>query len=106
VTLNRPGLLYRTPLLAAIVVIANEFLLFRVDRNDWDTLPQASFDREVDVAKLRIAIGVIRTLLGFAIALEAIAQMMKNLRDLHVAGRMSLLVQFLGDARVLLQIHR
>ena len=49
------------------------------------------------MAKLRIAIGVIRSLLGFAIALEAIAQLMKNLRDLHVAGRMLLLIQFLGD---------
>ena len=49
------------------------------------------------MAKLRITIGVIRSLLGFAITLEAIAQMMKNLRNLHVAGRMSLLIQFLGD---------
>ena len=49
------------------------------------------------MAKLGIAIGVIRSLLGFAIALEAIAQLMKNLRDLHVAGRMLLLIQFLGD---------
>jgi hypothetical protein len=40
---------------------------------------------------------VIRSLLGFAIALEAIAQLMKNLRNLHVAGRMLLLIQFLGD---------
>ena len=97
VTLNPPGLFGRTPLLAAIVVIPNQFLLFRVHRNDRDTLPQASFDREVDVAKLGIAIRVIRSLLGFAITLEAIAQLMKNLRDLHVAGRMLLLIQFLGD---------
>ena len=33
VTLNRRRLLCRTPLLAAIVVIANAFLLFRVHRN-------------------------------------------------------------------------
>ena len=49
------------------------------------------------MAKVGIAIGVIRSLLDFAIALEAIAQLMKNLRDLHVAGRMLLLIQFLGD---------
>jgi hypothetical protein len=32
VTLNPPGLLGRTPLLAAIVVVPNQFLLFRVAR--------------------------------------------------------------------------
>ena len=70
VTLNRPGLFCLTPLLAAIVVVANEFLLFRVDRNDRDALPQASLDRDVDVAKLRVAIGVIRSLLGLAVTLQ------------------------------------
>src|SRR4030095_2242913 len=73
VTLHPPGLFGCTPLLAAIVVIANQFLLFRVHRHDGERLSQASFDREVDVAKLRIAIRVIRSLLGFAITLEAIA---------------------------------
>ena len=97
VTLNRPGLLCRTPLLAGIVVVANEFLLFRVDRNDRDTLPQASFDRDVDVAKLRVAIGVIRSLLGLAVTLQAIVQVMKNLCHLHVADGMLLLTQFLGN---------
>ena len=58
---------------------------------------QASFDREVDVPKLRIAVRVILSLLGLAIALQAIVQVMKNLRDLHVADRMLLLTQFLGD---------
>ena len=53
--------------------------------------------RDVDVPKLRIAIRVIRTLLGLAIALQAIVQVMKNLRDLHVADGMLLLTQFLGD---------
>ena len=49
------------------------------------------------MAKLGVAVGMIRSLLGLAIALEAIAQLMKNLRDLHVAGTMLLLIQFLGD---------
>ena len=97
-TLNPPGLFGYTPLLAAIVVVPNQFLLFRVHRNDRDALPQASFDREVDVRKLGIAIRVIRASSSvLAIALQAIAQLMKNLRDLHVAGRMLLLIQFLGD---------
>ena len=96
-TLNSPKLFGPTPLLAAIVVIANQFFLFRVHRNDRDTLPQASFDRQVDVAKLRIAIWVIHSLLGFAITLEAVTQLMKNLGNLHVAGRVLLLIEFFGD---------
>ena len=59
-TLNGRGLLGCTPLLAGIVVIPNELLLFRIDRNDRDALLQASFNRDVDVPKLRIAIRVIR----------------------------------------------
>ena len=47
--------------------------------------------------KLRIAIGVIGTLLGFAIALQAIVQVVKNLRDLHVTDGMFLLVKFPGN---------
>ena len=47
--------------------------------------------------KLRIAIRVICAFLGLAIALQAVVQVMKNLRDLHVADRMLLLAQFLGD---------
>jgi len=78
-------------LLADIVVIPNEFLLFRVNRNDWNVLPQTSFYRDVDVPKLRIAIRVIRVLLGLTIALPAIVHVMKNLRDLHVADAMLLL---------------
>jgi hypothetical protein len=80
-----------------IVVVSDEFLLLGVDRDDRDALPQASFYRDVDVPKLRIPIGVIRTLFGLAIALQAIVQVVKNLRDLHMADRMVLLAQFLGD---------
>lgn len=97
VTLHRNGLFCRAPLPASIDVVTDQFLLFGVDRYDRDALPQAFFYRGVDVPKLRIAIGMIRTFLGLAIALQAIVQAMKNLRNLHMADRMFLLAQFFGD---------
>src|SRR5450631_2046845 len=97
VTLNLQGLLGRQPLLAGIVVIAQECLLLGVDRNHGDALPQTPFHRGIDVPELRIAVGVIRTLLGLAIALQAVVQVVQNLRHFHVADRMILLAQFSGN---------
>lgn len=79
------------------MVVADEFLLLGVDRNDRDALPQASFHRDIDMAKLRIAVRVILALFGLAVALQAVVQAMKNLRHLHVADGMFLLRQFLRN---------
>src|SRR6058998_194322 len=97
VTLNVGRLLGHAPLPPCIFVVANEFLLFRVDRNNWGALPQVSLDRKIDVPELCIAILVILPLLGLAVALQAVVQVVKNLRDLHVADGMLLSTQCLGD---------
>src|ERR1700736_52991 len=46
--------------------------------------------------KLRIAVGMIGASFSLAIALQAVIQIVKYLRHLHVAHRMLLLAQFLG----------
>ena len=60
-------------------------------------MPQTFLDRSIDVAKLGIAIRVIRTLLGLAIALQAVVQVVQDLRDRHVTDRMVLLAQLLRN---------
>ncbi len=94
VTLDLAGLFCRQLLPTGIVVVSYEFFLLGVYRNHRAALVQAFLHRGVNVPKLRVAIGVIGTLLGFAIALQAIVQVVKNLRDLHVTDGMFLLVKF------------
>jgi hypothetical protein len=97
VTLNFARLLGGKPLLAAIVVVANQLFLFSVYRNNRAALPQAFLNRDIDVPNLRIAIGVVRALLSFAIALQAIGEVVKHLRNLHMADRMFLMSKFPGN---------
>lgn len=58
---------------------------------DGDHLPAASqiaLHRDVDVTELRVAIGMVRALLGFAIALQAVVQIVQDLGYFGVADRM------------------
>ena len=71
--------------------------LIGVYRNHRAALAQAFLHRRVNVPKLRIAIGAICTLRGLATALQAIVQVVKNLRDLHMTDRMFLLVKLPGN---------
>ena len=87
VTLNFDGLLRTKPLLAGIVVVANQFLLLRVYRNNGRALRKAFLHCGIDVPKLRIAVRVVRAFFGLAIALQAVVQIVKNLGDLHMADR-------------------
>ena len=61
-----------TPLAAPVLVIADQFLLLRFHGNDRLACSQSVFDRAVDMPELRIAIGMIASLLGLAVALQAV----------------------------------
>jgi hypothetical protein len=78
----------RKPLLAAIVVIADQFFLFRVHGNYRPALLKVSLHGGIDVPELRIAIGMILSLFGLAVALQTIAQMVKHLGHLGMTDRM------------------
>ena len=67
VTLNFDRLFCRKPLLTGIVVVAYQFFLFCVHRNDRRALRHAFFNGGIDVPKLRIAIGVVCAFLGLPI---------------------------------------
>ena len=95
--LNGPWILRRTPLLPSVVVVADQFLLFGIDRNDRQALHQVLLDRSTDVAKLRVAIWMVRPLLGLAITLQAVVKIVKKLRHLGMADGMTLPPQLLGN---------
>ena len=63
---------------------------FRIDRNHGNPLPQASFHLGVNVVKLRIAVGMVGPLLGLAIALQAVVQIVQKVSDLGMADGVAL----------------
>ena len=97
VPLNGLGCVRRTPLLSRIVVVADQFLLLGIHRDDRQPLPQVLLDAGIDMAKLRIAIRMLRTLFGLAITLQAVVEIVQNLRHLGVADRMTLVRQLCGN---------
>ena len=64
----------RTILAARVAEIADQFLFLGVDRDHRLLFSQRRSHLGVDVAKLRIPIGVALALLGLAVALQAVAR--------------------------------
>ena len=93
VALHAEGLLRRAPLLAGVRVVADQFLLLGVDRQDRQPGRQGPLDAGVDMAKLGIPVGMIRPLLGLARALKTVVLVVEELGDLHVTDRMTLAAQ-------------
>jgi hypothetical protein len=75
------------PLAASVLIIANQFLLFRVHGNNGFARSQGAFDDAIDMAKLIIAIGMIPSFLGFAVALETVTALPQELGNFGVTGR-------------------
>src|SRR5579864_1127422 len=82
--------LRRPPLLARIAVVADELLLLRVCRNHGEALRQVPFHGPIDVPKLRVAIRMVLALFGLPIALEAVVQVVQQLRHFRVTDRIVL----------------
>ncbi len=66
---------------AAILQIANQFLLFRVDGNHWLMLSEQPAHLLVDVLELPIALAVAGPIQCLAVGLKAIAHFMQQLND-------------------------
>ncbi len=97
VPLHLKRLAGRPPLLAGIGVVAEEFFLFGVHRDHGKPSGQGPFHGGGDVPELCVPVRMVGSLLGFAIALEAVAQGMKNLGDLRMAGRVFLPAKLPGN---------
>ena len=88
--LHAEDLLRRAPLLAGIRVVADQFLLLGVHRQDREPGRQGPLDAGVDMAKLGIPVGMVRPLLGLARALQTIVLGVEELGHLHVTDGMML----------------
>ena len=94
--------LFRTSsraILAAIVAeIADQFLLLGVDRDYGLLLGQSSGHLGVDMGELRIPVGVAVTLLGLAVALQAVTRRIEQLGHQGAAHLVTLLLQRFGQS--------
>ena len=91
------GLFRGQPLLAGIVVVSQQFLLLRVHGDDGRALGQSPLDLCVDMAELRVTVGMILPLFRLAVALQAVALLLENLCDLYVTERVLLAGQLRGQ---------
>ena len=95
--LDAPRPTVRLPFLARILVIADHFLLLGVHRDHRLAPPLERADPAVDVLELGIAIGVVLTLLGLAVGLEAVTQIDQQPADGLMAQVMPQLGQRVGQ---------
>ena len=82
---NLPRLFRGKPLLASVIVVADEFFLLRIHRDHGAALRQASFHRGIDVPKLRVAVRMVSPLLRLPVALETVVEPVQKLSDLRMA---------------------
>src|SRR5260370_10992795 len=85
------------PLGPAILKIADQFLLLRIDRKNWLPICQIRLGLRVDVLKLGIAIWVGSPFQGLAIGLQAITELGEKLADELMGDLVTLLAQLLGQ---------
>ena len=78
-----------SPLPPLILIIANQFFLLCVHRNNWLPRFQRALDRAVDVPELRVPIWMISTFFRLSVALQAIARNTQELVDFRMANRMA-----------------
>ncbi len=86
-----------SPLLAFVLIVAEDLLFLRVNRDHRLLCSQRFADLIVDVLKLSIAIRMAAPLVGLPIALKAVAHLSQQLRHLFMADRMALGREFHGE---------
>ena len=70
----------RTHFPPAILEVAHQLLLLRVDRNHRLLISEATLDLPIDVLKLSVAVRVTVAFLGLLICLQAVAQFVQQFR--------------------------
>jgi len=90
---HRFGLALGAPCPACILEIANQLLLFGVDRDRRLTLGQGRVDRPVDILELGVAVGMVRTLAALAVCLKAVAASAQYRTDAGVTDAMTQIAQ-------------
>src|SRR5208283_1430447 len=92
-----PRLFRRKPLLACVGVIADEFFLFGIHRDHGTALLQEVFHGSIDMAELRVAVGMVLPFLRLPIALQTVVELVEDLGDRGVADGMPAPRQGLGN---------
>src|SRR5262249_12643924 len=87
----------RPPLAPALLEIAYQFALFRVDRDHWLSSALEGQHLVVDLLKLSVTIRVLTTFFGLSIGLQAIVQLVQEPGHSPVADLMSLALQFISQ---------
>src|SRR5204862_8125246 len=77
--------------------IPDQFLLFRIDRDDRLTVPLEETHWLIDVLELGVAIGVVVAFLGLSVGLQAVPPVREQRGDGLVAHRMTPPGEFLGQ---------
>jgi len=85
------------PLFAGIVIVSEQFFLLGVHRYIRHSCRQGALHLCVDVTELRVAVGMIRTFLSLAVALQAEAPAAQKLSSLLMTDRMLLPSQMSGQ---------
>src|SRR3989454_7108907 len=97
VPLNLDRLLLRQPLPSSVRIVSDQFLLLGVHRDDGRPLCQGPLDLRVDVAELRVAVGMVVPLFHLTVALQAVPLHVQELGDFHVTDRMPLTGELRGE---------
>src|SRR5262249_56876408 len=85
------------PFLAGVLVIADQFLLLGIDRDDRLAAPLERPDLAVDVLELGVAVGVILPLLRLAVGLQVITELRQEARHRLMADVMPQGAEGLGE---------
>src|SRR5712671_891885 len=88
----------RAILAAWVAEIPDPFLFLRVDRDHRLLFSQSRGHLGVDMAKLRIPVGVAIALFGFAVALQAVARIIKQSSDQGAAHLVALRLERLRQS--------
>jgi len=87
----------QTPALTVVFEIANQFLLFDINAEDWSAFAQKVLLLRLNVLKLRIAVGMLRTGLPFDIGFERILHFFQQSPNCVRTGGMSVGFQTVAE---------
>lgn len=82
---------------AAVLEVADQFLLLGVDGNRWITGGDRRLYRGIDVFELCVSVGVVGSLASLAVGLTAVLLLAQQLADQLLAHLEILATQSLGD---------
>src|SRR5712671_766943 len=95
-TLTHPRAL-RSPFASGVLEVADKLLLLSVDRDRRLTCRERFFHPIVDVVELHVTIGIVGSLAGLAVGLQAVIEPVQEFADERPANRMAHVAQALAE---------